>query len=87
MGQCEPFGSGTGGNLPCLAAGRVGGLPGAVGVVGCERRVVDQQVRIRGDLGGGIDRSGIARIDDFPAGTRVADDLVGLDHAAVIEFD
>ena len=85
--ESEPRRVGPGGEFGGLGRRRVGGAAGAVGVVGRESRVVYQQVRPRGEVDSPVGRSGVAGVDDGPAGARVTDHLLGVDDRPVVEFD
>jgi hypothetical protein len=57
----------------------VGGPSSAFRVLVEERRVVDEEVRPLGGLDGRVDRARVAGVDDCPAGSGVADHLLGFD--------
>ncbi len=78
---------GTSGDASGLARGGVPGVGGAVGGIVRERRVVNQEVgAVRGG-DDGVVGARVARVDEFATGAGVADDLLGADDGAVLQFD
>src|SRR6056297_2436461 len=87
MRQREPMYPRRRGEFAGLPPGGVFGLTGASGVIVGEGGIVDQQIRVGGDRLGGRRRAGVAGVDEPASGSGVADNLLGVDHPAVIEFD